>query len=716
MVLGEAASRTNLGVVPTALLAPTPDPVNHFDRHLDQQSQKSQQSQPSQPSQPSRQPSIDSVDTGIQYHSGLSCDPDQDSGQKQATCLTWQPASKDNVRVSEMAMVLSAAERARRCSTGAALVVHGFGDVGSTEWVAHKHGYPTHWSHVMRNWLPRMWACREQQAPACSRLYVPDEIHPLYRSLAVSQGLQLVGDAELSRTQNVTCTLQQDSPSYWRLYRRFSDFAPSCESADIVLVQRDGKDSTNSRRSIVNSKEVWRAVRTFAKARGLRAAEARFDALSFADQRQLVCSTRLLVAQHGAGEGHALWTSAEQPALLELPPAIAKWWTDIMAERGVNRWFLNQTDGVDVRARRFMGQLNANITMLTDGMAMLLDQQETRRRESSAERRSAAALFTKGAPLEVVSDAQARLRRGTAQASTWNSSSPQRVLAPLLITGVDRASTELLARAVRLLGFQVQLPDDANNDAEKKVEVTMARYLGGRGAGIALTAGCTADPNATQCVQPLSKAQQALRDAVASYVSSSEIDVSQPWAIAHPTLLYLLPALPEASASYPRVLVAVRDGRDVALGATEEAFDSFLLANATNHNPAGATNLAQAEPHTVQRIAFWQEANQAADELASQMNNGGLGAVHFVRAEDLASNATVSATISTLTGIVGCPRQTVHFFDCRATVAYAASALSSTRPADIQSALVAATTTRETRLLAGLEKVGRAGLERWGYV
>lgn len=698
MVLGDIHLSA---VFPTAVLAPTPYPVQHFDWHLDRPAQQNQQS-------------IDGVDTDDgQYQSGVSCAPDEDPRQEQTVCLQWQPASQDNKTVGEIATVLSAAERTRRCSEGAALVVHGFGKVGASEWVAHKHGYPTHWSHVMRNWLPRLWACREQQASTCSRLYVPDEIHPLYESLAASHGLELVGDAELSSTLNVTCTLQQDSSSYWRLYRRFSHFAPSCESADIVLVQRDSNESSNGRRSIVNSEEVWQAVRTFAKARGLQAAEARFDALSLAEQRQLVCSTRLLVAQHGAGEGHVLWTSADQPALLELPPAIAEWWTTILAERGVDKFFLNQTDGLDVRERTFFGQLNANITMLTDGMAMLLDQQEMRRKANRAEQRLEAALFSEGMLLNAVSDGRA----GTPKRS---SRQRERVQAPLLITGVDRESTELLARTVRLLGFQIHLPDDAKHDAATELDQIMARYIVGSRTGTALTVGCTADPNATQCAEPLSTAQQALRDAVASYVSSSGLNVSQPWAIAHPALLHLLPALALPSMPYTRVLVAVRDGRDVALGATEEAFDAFLLAEATDQGPAGASTSWKAERRARQRIAFWQEANQAADEFASLMNDRGSGAVHFVRAEDLraASKATVSATMSTLTGVVGCPRQIALFFDCRATAAYAASILSSTHPAGVQPAVAAdETTSKGTQLLSDqLESVGRAGLGRFGYV
>eukprot|EP00966_Prymnesium_polylepis_P235436 5445121-Prymnesium_polylepis.1 len=39
---------------------------------------------------------------------------------------------------------------------------------------------PTHFSHLMRDWLPRFWACRTLLSQQHRNLYVPAVVQPLY--------------------------------------------------------------------------------------------------------------------------------------------------------------------------------------------------------------------------------------------------------------------------------------------------------------------------------------------------------------------------------------------------------------------------------------------------------------------------------------------------------------------------------------------------------
>lgn len=257
------------------------------------------------------------------------------------------------------------------CTAGAPLVVHGFSRIGAGS--SRQLGYPAQFSHVLRNWLPRFQVCKTVFAPTCRRLWVPHSLQPIYREIVtnLAPGMDIVGFAdETSSPQGaVTCMINlpeashHDAPgaptiqrsSYVRSFAEGLPFfevfrgrwatahEPTCRSADVVLILRgkgtertaNGGHSGASRRSVLNPEELWLTVRSTAASFGLTARRVEMESMPFAAQRAVVCTTRLVVAQHGSAIGHILWSRAPTRAVLELPPAIVGWWHEILLANDV---------------------------------------------------------------------------------------------------------------------------------------------------------------------------------------------------------------------------------------------------------------------------------------------------------------------------------------------------------------------------------------------
>ena len=218
-----------------------------------------------------------------------------------------------------------------RCERGAAVAVQAFDDT------AVGVPYPDTFSHLVRNWLPRAWACMSQLG-ACGRLYVPTKMQPLYKEMVADFFPDLVS-VDVPKDHRLFCPASLTTPEYYMLFRshgRMPD-SPTCRSADVVFTTRAAASgrfvipkSGASRRSLGNPSDAWRAVMQAAEKSGLTAEFVEFEKMSFADQRRKMCTTRLLVAQHGAAMGHILWSGAPRRAVLELPPALHGWWEQVL--------------------------------------------------------------------------------------------------------------------------------------------------------------------------------------------------------------------------------------------------------------------------------------------------------------------------------------------------------------------------------------------------
>ena len=214
---------------------------------------------------------------------------------------------------------------------------------------------PTHFSHLLRDWLPRFWACRELMARQRLNLFVPAVAQPLYDEIiqTYTPGASMTSEPPCSSTR---CRHNASEVEYWRAYGaergRLMRGQP-CHSADIVFALR-GVDprmaaarramsglkgmSGTERRTLANPEEAWAAVERIARRHRATAERLCFEDLPFAEQRRRVCNTSVLVAQHGGAIGHALWSTARpRVAVLQLPPwgDARAWWGGILASNGI---------------------------------------------------------------------------------------------------------------------------------------------------------------------------------------------------------------------------------------------------------------------------------------------------------------------------------------------------------------------------------------------
>eukprot|EP00310_Coccolithus_braarudii_P007602 CAMPEP_0183360646 /NCGR_PEP_ID=MMETSP0164_2-20130417/55815_1 /TAXON_ID=221442 /ORGANISM="Coccolithus pelagicus ssp braarudi, Strain PLY182g" /LENGTH=325 /DNA_ID=CAMNT_0025535061 /DNA_START=105 /DNA_END=1082 /DNA_ORIENTATION=+ len=247
--------------------------------------------------------------------------------------LQWM---EENVPVSMTAEVLPFGEVTKRCGAGSATVVHGTGRIG----IGRGAGYPSHFSHLLRNWLPRFWACKDDVARAgCSTIFVPSRLHALYQQVIYefAPKWKLVGEMETAKRNgglNVTCTHHEMLADYYKRYQHH--WVSGCVSADVVFVLRTrpvadsardpGQASGSERRYISNPQEVWQHVERASREANLTVEQVVFEQLSFRDQMRKTCTARMVVGQHGAGLGHILWSSSSRRAVLELPPWLEHWW------------------------------------------------------------------------------------------------------------------------------------------------------------------------------------------------------------------------------------------------------------------------------------------------------------------------------------------------------------------------------------------------------
>lgn len=220
----------------------------------------------------------------------------------------------------------SGCERKCRPPPTAGLVVRGFGDMGID-----REGYPTHYSHLLRNWLPRLWEC-QGDFPQERALFVPKKLVPLYADIVARYGMTI------TQEKGVECAFHIPArpPSYF--FDMFADPARNlraeqgCTSSDVVLVLRTSKRAER-RRSIANPGTVAEVVGTFARQKNLSFEVVSFEDYAFAEQLRKVCTTRLLIGQHGAGIGNALWSYRRPMVVLELPPTLPGWWSGLLAPR-----------------------------------------------------------------------------------------------------------------------------------------------------------------------------------------------------------------------------------------------------------------------------------------------------------------------------------------------------------------------------------------------
>ena len=204
--------------------------------------------------------------------------------------------------------------------------------------------------------------------------------------------------APLTRREHNTST-----PEYWASYTELREHrrGGGCRSADVVFAlrstdprmlllqesqsfNREGARTTGTeRRRIVNPHTAWDTVRRFAQRHNLTAEMVIFEELPFAQQWRKTCSCRLLVTQHGAAVGHALWSTAPRVAVLQLPPwgSAKLWWEGILRQNAVIFLLssahlvlpLNGTQrrdqGADSSSR---GQLVVNVTTLRADLSRAL--------------------------------------------------------------------------------------------------------------------------------------------------------------------------------------------------------------------------------------------------------------------------------------------------------------------------------------------------------
>lgn len=276
------------------------------------------------------------------------------------------------------------------------------------------HGMPSHFSHLMRDWLPRFRACLPllSATPDCPppALLVPAVLQPLYREVVFEFApadvvLMDLDDAALTREGTRFCEHNTSEPEYWATYTELREHrrGEGCRSADVVFAVRStdprmlllqtalpferAAQSGAERRLIVNPRAAWDTVRWTAQQHNLTAEMVTFEELPFAQQWRKTCSCCLLVAQHGAAIGHALWSTAARVAVLQLPPwgRAVLWWENILRQNGVTLLLssahvvlpLNSTQydvdrrdqGADLRSR---GQLVVNVTTLRADLSRAL--------------------------------------------------------------------------------------------------------------------------------------------------------------------------------------------------------------------------------------------------------------------------------------------------------------------------------------------------------
>jgi hypothetical protein len=612
-------------------------------------------------------------------------------------------------RVGVQAETTTPAHRAARCRAGGALVVQCFGACGNASEGKDPRasGYPTHFSHILRNWLPRALYCRELEAATCTNLFVPSELHALYAGAASMLNMSLVGENALTgnRSQHVvTCTHQPDKVSsfphdqqplyayYYREYRRFRDFAPRCTSADVFMVQRF--DSGANRRFIANANETAQAVSQLALAANLSFDSGSFEGLSLAEQQRRVCSTKLLVGQHGSGIGHALWTNQPGSAVLELPPALPYWWESILwPGRGVQKLFASHAHTIGKNK-------------LSDGT-------------------SADVLTTNLTQLELDFSLALQLVDRTPSPS---------VLPPLIVTGFAGSGTRIVALAVQQLGFQIggNANMDASLNATLGTDVIMSL--------LACMGSTTAYAHHAPCAHLVRDARRKLQQGIDIYTRTFAIDVTRPWALKSPRFLFLLPLLASLYPKRLRVVTMVRDGRDIALDDTPQAYDMYMTLfprfAALQHKeaceqllPPGLSSndsCGSSQGRSVlQRVALWQHTMESAwtymREDALSMPN--FVVAHFIRLEDVSSTDTAAPAFAAMAGAVGCPAASNPFL-CADVVHAAAANITSLGdqghhgaagtggPVDIHRFQREATDT----LLGAIESVGARSLQAWGYI
>jgi len=256
---------------------------------------------------------------------------------------------------------LSADACERRCAAnpGAGLVVRGAGHMGLDE-----QGYPSHYSHLLRNWLPRLWECQEA-FPSITKIFVPRQLHGLYGPIASRYGVKL------TNVKGIECPTRIPSlpPEYY--FDKFSNASVKaslpCKSADVVFVQREAAHV--GRRHFLNPSYIRETVAAFARWNNLSFEAVMFEQYEFWEQQRKVCSARLVVAQHGAGVGNALFTHAKPAVVLELPPGLKTWWMGMLDPK-YGFTFLQSYDGHKVQAGGRVGNGLANISIPVLALAL----------------------------------------------------------------------------------------------------------------------------------------------------------------------------------------------------------------------------------------------------------------------------------------------------------------------------------------------------------
>jgi len=253
----------------------------------------------------------------------------------------------------------------RRCAAGrgAGLIVRGAGHMGLDQ-----QGYPSHYSHLLRNWLPRLWECQEA-FPGVTSLFVPEKLHKLIGPIAARYGMTV------TVVKGVECPTRVPTfpPDYY--FDMFSNASLKaslpCKSADVVLVHREA--SHLGRRHMANSNSVRQTVVAFARRHQLTFEAVLFEQYNFTEQQRKVCSTRLVVAQHGAGVGNALFSHVRPAVVLELPPGLKTWWSGVLDPRH-GFTFIQSYNGhkVQVAERAGNGVANISIPVLIEALEKAL--------------------------------------------------------------------------------------------------------------------------------------------------------------------------------------------------------------------------------------------------------------------------------------------------------------------------------------------------------
>lgn len=638
---------------------------------------------------------------------------------------------KEMVRAGVPVPLTSPKERATRCAGGAALVVQCFGACGRVTHTAEggdqrADGYPTHFSHLMRNWLPRAWHCKEVQAQGCRKLFVPRELHGLYSGVAASMNMTLTGSlrddaVQCSHMPMLTGYRSYNSTpvygSYYKNYRRFRAFAPMCKSADVVFVQRF--DYGADRRYIKNADETARVVKRLAQKRGLTFAVMSFDGMPLSEQQRAVCSTKLLVGQHGAGLAHALWSNQQDIGVLELPPAVPLWWDSIYGpSRGIKKYFASRGHKINELANQTF-ELVSDLDQLSDDFANAMNLLDPRTEPG-------------------VSDAMASVLAPL----------PKQQLPPLVLTGVAGSGTRVLARAAQLLGFQLQGDSDLDARTARYVDhETISALIRCRGS----ITGYMHEPS---CADLVSEATEKLREAIDGYVKEYGIDTSRPWALKTPHFVFMLPLLARLYPENMRVVTIVRDGRDVALDTTDQPLDEFpslfprlmplqhreSCQMLVSSYAAKESSLCEEGPgrRALNRAALWQQAMEGAwsfmREEASSSDNFAVS--HFVRLEDLTDATVASPVVAAMAGAVGCPAAR-NPFDCNDVTANVTAELLNLenmghhgtgnggsespeilfrRGSDGNVHLHKPQNSASSPMLKAVEQISARGLRTWGYV